>query len=78
MGAHVNWLERFYLSPPTAIDLHNLFGFLQLRDHDHAQYEIRVYAQAMLQLIEPIVPCAVKAFKNLKRGTQTIQEKSKA
>ncbi len=49
----------------ATIDLHNLFGFLQLRDHDHAQYEIRVYAQAMLQLIEPIVPCAVKAFKNL-------------
>ena len=49
----------------ATIDLHNLFGFLRLRDHDHAQYEIRVYAQAMLQLIEPIVPCAVKAFKNL-------------
>lgn len=47
----------------ATVNLHNLFGFLRLRDHDHAQHEIRVYAQAMLELVEPIVPCAVKAFK---------------
>ncbi len=45
------------------VNLHNLFHFLALRDHAHAQYEIRVYAQAMLELIEPIVPVAVAAFK---------------
>lgn len=45
------------------VNLHNLFHFLKLRDHDHAQYEIRVYAQAMLELIEPIVPVAVAAFR---------------
>lgn len=45
------------------VDLHNLFHFLRLRLHEHSQYEIRVYAEAMLQLIEPIVPEAVKAFK---------------
>ena len=44
-------------------DLHNLFHFLRLRLHEHAQYEIRVYAEAMLDLIEPIVPIAVTAFK---------------
>ena len=47
----------------ATIDLHNLLGFLRLRDHSHAQYEIQVYAQAMLQLIEPIVPVSVAAFK---------------
>lgn len=47
----------------TSVDLHNLFHFLNLRLHPHAQHEIRVYAQAMLALIEPIVPVAVAAWK---------------
>ena len=47
----------------ATVDLHNLAGFLRLRDHPHAQYEIRVYAQAMLELIEPIVPVAVAALR---------------
>lgn len=47
----------------ATVDLHNLFGFLKLRLHEHAQYEIQVYAQAMLDLIEPIVPIAVAALK---------------
>ena len=47
----------------ATVDLHNLFHFLRLRLHEHAQYEIRVYAEAMLELIEPIVPIAVKYFK---------------
>lgn len=34
-----------------------------LRLHEHAQYEIRVYAEAMLQLIEPIVPVTVAAMR---------------
>lgn len=47
----------------ATVDLHNLFHFLSLRLHEHAQYEIRVYAEALLQLIEPICPVAVAAFK---------------
>ena len=45
------------------VDLHNLFHFLKLRLHSHAQYEIRVYAEAMLKLIEPIVPISTAAFR---------------
>ena len=45
------------------IDLHNLFHFLKLRLHEHAQYEIRVYAEAILSLITPVVPVCVKSFK---------------
>lgn len=47
----------------ATVNLHNLFHFLRLRLHPHAQHEIRVYAEAMLKLIEPIVPVAVAAFK---------------
>jgi len=44
-------------------NLHNLSHFLKLRLHEHSQHEIRVYAQAMLDLIEPIVPVTVAALK---------------
>ena len=47
----------------ATVDLHNLMHFLKLRLHAHSQYEIRVYAEAMLNLIEPIVPHSVAAFK---------------
>lgn len=47
----------------ATVDLHNLFHFLKLRLHEHAQYEIRVYAEAMLALIRPIVPISVAAFE---------------
>jgi len=45
-------------------DLHNIFHFLALRCDSHAQYEIRVFAEAMLKLIEPIVPFAVEAWND--------------
>ena len=44
-------------------NLHSLFKFCVLRLHSHAQYEIRVYAEAMLKLAEAVCPVAVKAFK---------------
>jgi len=47
----------------ATVDLHNLFHFLKLRLHIHSQYEIRVYAEAMLKLIKPFVPVSVKAFQ---------------
>lgn len=47
----------------ATVNLNNLFKFIAERSHEHAQYEIRVYSDALLELIEPIVPAAVKAFK---------------
>jgi len=47
----------------ATMNLHNLFGFLRERLHPHAQYEIRVYAEAMLELVEDVAPVAVGAFK---------------
>ena len=46
------------------MDLHNLLHYLKLRLHPHAQKEIQVYAQAMLDLIRPIVPVAIEAFED--------------
>jgi len=47
----------------ATVNLHNLMHFLGLRLHSHAQKEIRVYAEAMLELIEPVVPVAVAAYR---------------
>lgn len=46
------------------IDLHNLFHFLALRCDSHAQWEIRVFAEAILNLIKPIVPFSVEAWED--------------
>lgn len=46
------------------IDLHNLFHFLALRMDSHAQYEIRVFANTMYELIKPVIPLAVEAFED--------------
>ena len=38
------------------VDLSNLLHFLELRDSDHAQWEIREYAIAIKKLIKPLIP----------------------
>lgn len=50
------------------IDLHNLFHFLSLRMDEHAQQEIRDYANAMFALVQPIVPIAAEAFLDYNLG----------
>lgn len=55
-----------YSEMTTTVSLHNLFHFLGLRDDDHAQPEIRVYAKAILGLIRPVVPVAVGAWEELR------------
>lgn len=45
------------------IDLHNLFHFLRLRMDSHAQYEIRVYGEALAQCAKAVAPIAYEAFE---------------
>ncbi len=47
----------------ATVDLSNLLHFLDLRDHDHAQWEIREYAIAIKKLIAPYVPNVAKYMK---------------
>ena len=44
------------------VDLHNLMGFLRLRLHSHAQYEIRVYAEAIRALVRGVAPFTMSVF----------------
>jgi thymidylate synthase (FAD) len=44
------------------VDLSNLLHFLELRDSEHAQWEIREYAIAIKQLIKPLIPNVANYF----------------
>lgn len=48
-------------------DLRNLFHFLALRDHSHAQVEAQLYARAIIQLLEPQIPGLMKLFDEVMR-----------
>lgn len=47
----------------ATVDLLNLLKFLTLRCHAHAQYEIRVYAEAMRELARAIIPVSIEAWE---------------
>jgi thymidylate synthase (FAD) len=54
------------------IDLHNLLHFLNLRADSHAQYEIRVYAQVMLDMVKQWVPHCYEAFMKHQKDGENI------
>jgi len=54
------------------IDLHNLLHYLRLRMDSHAQPEIQLYANAMYDLIKPLVPAVVEAFEDYILGSVTL------
>lgn len=62
--ARINLPVSQYSEMYACVDLHNLLHFLKLRISEHAQYEIRVYAQAILDLIKPVVPLTIEAFED--------------
>ncbi len=61
--ARINLPLSLYTEWYWQIDLHNLFHFLRLRMDPHAQYEIRVYAEAMAQCAKAVAPLAYEAFE---------------
>ncbi len=56
------------------IDLHNLLHFIRLRIHPHAQYEIRVYAQILADIVKAWCPLAYGAFEEHILGAQTFSK----
>jgi thymidylate synthase (FAD) len=61
----VNYYTQWYWK----IDLHNLLHFLSLRADSHAQYEIRAYANAMLELVKAWVPITHQAFMDYRANS---------
>ena len=61
--ARMNLTLGFYTQWYWKIDLYNLMHFLSLRADPHAQYEIRVYADAMVEMLRRWVPLTAEAFE---------------
>jgi thymidylate synthase (FAD) len=70
--ARMNLTLNTYTQWYWKTNLHNLFHFLSLRADAHAQYEIRVYADAMLRMTEAWVPVAAAAFRDYRLGAVTL------
>lgn len=73
--ARMNLTLNTYTQWYWKTDLHNLFHFLRLRADSHAQYEIRVYAQAMLETVKAWVPLSYAAFADYRLGAVTFSAK---
>ena len=69
--ARMNLPANIYTQWYWKVDLHNLMHFLRLRADAHAQYEIRVYADAICQVVADWVPFAWKAFEDYRMGAVT-------
>ena len=66
--ARMNLPANIYTQWYWKVDLHNLFHFLRLRADVHAQYEIRVYAETICDLVADWVPFAYRAFADYRMG----------
>ena len=66
--ARMNLTLNTYTQWYWKTDLHNLLNFCALRADAHAQYEIRVYADAILDMVRDWVPAAYGAFADYRLG----------
>ncbi len=74
--ARMNLPANIYTQWYWKVDLHNLFHFLRLRADPHAQYEIRVYAEAICRVVADWVPLAFGAFEDYRMGGVTLSAKA--
>ena len=74
--ARMNLPANIYTQWYWKVDLHNLFHFLRLRADPHAQFEIRVYAEAIAACVRDWVPLAYAAFEDYRMGGVTLSAKA--
>lgn len=70
MSLSVNHYTQWYWK----IDLHNLLHFLALRMDSHAQYEIRVYADVIWNVVKTWVPDVAVAFDDYRLSALTLSK----
>ena len=75
--ARMNLSLNYYTHWYWKIDLHNLLNFLSLRAESHAQYEIRVYADVILeQIVKVWVPLTYEAFQDYRLNSALLSARS--
>jgi thymidylate synthase (FAD) len=75
--ARMNLPANVYTQWYWKSDLHNLFNFLRLRADPHAQWEIRVYAEAICAIARDWVPMAYAAFEEFRLGSVEVSAKGR-
>ena len=75
--ARMNLTLNTYTQWYWKTDLLNLMNFLRLRADPHAQYEIRAYAETMLDTLKKWVPITYEAFMDYRVGGTEVSEKGK-
>ena len=75
--ARMNLTLNTYTQWYWKTDLLNLMNFLRLRADHHAQYEIRAYADAMLDTLKKWVPITFEAFMDYRVGGVEVSSKGK-
>ena len=75
--ARMNLTLNTYTQWYWKTDLLNLLNFLFLRADSHAQYEIRVYAETMLETVKKWVPITHAAFLDYRVGAVHVSAKGK-
>lgn len=75
--ARMNLTLNTYTQWYWKTDLLNLMNFLRLRADHHAQYEIRAYADAMLETVKKWVPITYEAFMDYRVGGTEVSSKGK-
>ncbi|MDA9137094.1 FAD-dependent thymidylate synthase [Pelagibacterales bacterium] len=73
--ARMNLTLNTYTQWYWKIDLNNLLHFLKLRADAHAQYEIRVYADIILDIVKKWVPITYEAFEDYRVGGTELSAK---
>ena len=76
--ARMNLTLNTYTQWYWKTDLLNLLNFLNLRADSHAQYEIRAYADAMLETVKKWVPMTFESFMDYRVGGIEISAKGKS
>ncbi len=76
--ARMNLTLNSYTQWYWKTDLLNLLNFLSLRADSHAQYEIRAYANTMIDTLKRWVPITYEAFMDYRVGGMELSSKGKA
>ena len=68
----LNYYTQWYWK----VDLHNLMHFLKLRADSHAQYEIQIYAEKMIDVLKKWVPLTYEAFEDYRNNSYSLSKEA--
>ena len=74
--ARINLTLNTYTEWYWKVDLHNFMHFVSLRADKHSQYEIRAYAEILINILKSWVPITYRAFNSYRLNSAELSEES--